>query len=190
METEGTSDRKLPSCRVIPERGSWIEVNMTKKEALSVRTHLRDPTRASTSKLFPSVLGCHRRVVEGGTGQRHHDEEVRRVDLPLLVLQMGDLILDLFQAEPELGGGRDGLLALRQHVAGRADRPAAGRGGRGAAPQRRRGGGLADGHGPGLARLTGFIEDVASSGKASVFWRGGRGTACRTTQTTGNTGRQ
>src|SRR5438874_11807044 len=25
MEQEGTSDRKLPSCRIIPERGSWIE---------------------------------------------------------------------------------------------------------------------------------------------------------------------
>ena len=37
MEQDGTSDRKLPSCRVIPERGSWIEVNVTKKEALSVR---------------------------------------------------------------------------------------------------------------------------------------------------------
>ena len=36
-EQDGTSDRKLPSCRVIPERGSWIEVNVTKKEALSVR---------------------------------------------------------------------------------------------------------------------------------------------------------
>ena len=37
LETDGTSDRKLPSCRVIPERGSWIEVNCTKKDALSVR---------------------------------------------------------------------------------------------------------------------------------------------------------
>lgn len=37
METDGTSDRKLPSCRVIPERGSWIEVNCTKKDILSVR---------------------------------------------------------------------------------------------------------------------------------------------------------
>ena len=30
MEADGTSDRKLPSCRVIPERGSWIEVNVTR----------------------------------------------------------------------------------------------------------------------------------------------------------------
>ena len=37
MDTEGTSDREMPSCRVIPERGSWIEINVTKKDALSVR---------------------------------------------------------------------------------------------------------------------------------------------------------
>jgi len=37
LETEGTSDRKLPSCRVIPERGSWIEINATKKDLLAVR---------------------------------------------------------------------------------------------------------------------------------------------------------
>ena len=37
MESDTTSDRKLPSCRVIPERGSWIEVNATKKDALTVR---------------------------------------------------------------------------------------------------------------------------------------------------------
>jgi DNA-directed RNA polymerase subunit beta len=35
VETEG--DRKQHSCRIIPERGSWIEVNVTKKETLGVR---------------------------------------------------------------------------------------------------------------------------------------------------------
>ncbi len=37
MEQDPTSDRKLPSCRIIPERGSWIEINVTKKESLQVR---------------------------------------------------------------------------------------------------------------------------------------------------------
>jgi DNA-directed RNA polymerase subunit beta len=36
-EADPASDRKLPSCRVIPERGSWIEVNVTKKDVLQVR---------------------------------------------------------------------------------------------------------------------------------------------------------
>ena len=30
-------DRKLHACRVIPERGSWIELQVTKKETLGVR---------------------------------------------------------------------------------------------------------------------------------------------------------
>jgi DNA-directed RNA polymerase subunit beta len=30
-------ERKLHSCRIIPERGSWIELNVTKKDALGVR---------------------------------------------------------------------------------------------------------------------------------------------------------
>src|SRR6476661_5460359 len=37
MEQEAKSDRKLPSCRIIRERGSWIEENCTKRETLSVR---------------------------------------------------------------------------------------------------------------------------------------------------------
>ena len=37
LESDTTSDRKLPSCRVIPERGSWIEINCTKKDAMTVR---------------------------------------------------------------------------------------------------------------------------------------------------------
>ncbi len=32
-----TGERKLHSCRIIPERGSWIELNMSKKETLTVR---------------------------------------------------------------------------------------------------------------------------------------------------------
>src|SRR5207237_9430455 len=36
VETEG-GERKLHSCRIIPERGSWIEINVTKKDTLGVR---------------------------------------------------------------------------------------------------------------------------------------------------------
>ena len=31
------TDRKLHSCRIIPERGSWIELNISKKDTLTVR---------------------------------------------------------------------------------------------------------------------------------------------------------
>ncbi len=36
VETEA-GDHKLHSCRIIPERGSWIEINVTKKATLGVR---------------------------------------------------------------------------------------------------------------------------------------------------------
>src|SRR5438105_1037279 len=36
VETEA-GERKLHRCRIIPERGSWIEINVTKKETLGVR---------------------------------------------------------------------------------------------------------------------------------------------------------
>ncbi|MBY0587769.1 DNA-directed RNA polymerase subunit beta [bacterium] len=32
-----TSDKKLHSCRIIPERGSWVEIHVTRKETLGVR---------------------------------------------------------------------------------------------------------------------------------------------------------
>jgi DNA-directed RNA polymerase subunit beta len=32
-----SSEKRLHSCRIIPERGSWIEVNVTKRDALQVR---------------------------------------------------------------------------------------------------------------------------------------------------------
>jgi DNA-directed RNA polymerase subunit beta len=35
-EMEG-AERRLHSCRIIPERGSWIELNVTRKESLAVR---------------------------------------------------------------------------------------------------------------------------------------------------------
>jgi len=34
---EKDGDRQLPNCRIIPERGSWIEINVTKKNTLGVR---------------------------------------------------------------------------------------------------------------------------------------------------------
>ncbi len=36
-EVEGTGERRLHSCRIIPERGSWIELNVNRKESLTVR---------------------------------------------------------------------------------------------------------------------------------------------------------
>ncbi len=37
LAVEGVSERRLNSCRIIPERGSWIELNVTRKDSLTVR---------------------------------------------------------------------------------------------------------------------------------------------------------
>src|SRR5207253_10728047 len=34
---ERDADKHMHSCRIIPERGSWIEINVSKKETLGVR---------------------------------------------------------------------------------------------------------------------------------------------------------
>ena len=37
IKTQSEGDRALHSCRIIPERGSWIEIEVTKKDVLSIR---------------------------------------------------------------------------------------------------------------------------------------------------------
>ena len=37
LDDSAGADKKLHSCRIIPERGSWIEINVTKKDTLGVR---------------------------------------------------------------------------------------------------------------------------------------------------------
>ncbi|HYT88616.1 MAG TPA: DNA-directed RNA polymerase subunit beta, partial [Gemmataceae bacterium] len=84
VETEA-GERKLHSCRIIPERGSWIEINVTKKDTLGVRidqsgkfsamTLLRamDPAYSSDAEIlqafYPaqtiSVTPEHREQIEG-----------------------------------------------------------------------------------------------------------------------------
>ena len=78
LEQEGTSDRKLPSCRVIPERGSWIEVNVTKKDSLTVRidqsgkfsatTLLRamDPSLSTDADLLGAFYETHEVSISDG----------------------------------------------------------------------------------------------------------------------------
>src|SRR5437667_544485 len=65
------ADRDMHSCRIIPERGSWIEINVSKKETLGVRidqsgkfsalTLLRamDPQYTSTASLIREFLAAN-----------------------------------------------------------------------------------------------------------------------------------
>ncbi len=78
LEAEGTSERKLHSCRVIPERGSWIELNVTRKETLVVRidqsgkfsvmTLLRamDPKFSESADLIRTFYETRKEATAGG----------------------------------------------------------------------------------------------------------------------------
>lgn len=64
------ADKDMHSCRIIPERGSWIEINVTKKDTLGVRidqsgkfsalTLLRamDPAYSSTASILREFYGA------------------------------------------------------------------------------------------------------------------------------------
>lgn len=56
-EVEGTGERRMHSCRIIPERGSWIELNVTRKECLAVHRPERevfhhDPAEGHGCEIF------------------------------------------------------------------------------------------------------------------------------------------
>jgi DNA-directed RNA polymerase subunit beta len=48
IKTQAEGDRALHSCRVIPERGSWIEIEVTKKDVLVVRIDQSSKLPATT----------------------------------------------------------------------------------------------------------------------------------------------
>ena len=82
LEQDTTTDRKLPSCRVIPERGSWIEVNVTKKDALTVRIDQSGKFAATTLLRAMDPKFSHRRrsverVLRNANGQGHQQPNSR-----------------------------------------------------------------------------------------------------------------
>src|SRR6476659_3552894 len=72
------ADQDLHSCRIIPERGSWIEINVTKKDTLGVRidqsgkfssmTLLRamDPAYSSDEAILRTFHGVDVKAVAAG----------------------------------------------------------------------------------------------------------------------------
>src|SRR6266545_4367655 len=85
VETEA-GERKLHSCRIIPERGSWIEINVTKKDALGVRidqsgkfsamTLLRamDPAYSTDAEIIAAFYADHIHAVPVSPDQREQLE--------------------------------------------------------------------------------------------------------------------
>jgi DNA-directed RNA polymerase subunit beta len=48
VKDQAEGDRALHACRIIPERGSWIEINVTKKDVLAVRIDQSSKIAATT----------------------------------------------------------------------------------------------------------------------------------------------
>ena len=62
-EMEGL-DKRLHSCRIIPERGSWIELNVTKKDVLVVRIDQSGKFAASTLlRAMDPKYGTHAELI-------------------------------------------------------------------------------------------------------------------------------
>ncbi len=109
LEQDTTTDRKLPSCRVIPERGSWIEVNVTKKDALTVRidqsgkfaatTLLRamDPKFSTDTDLLNAFYETKTLKISGGrsAGEDRRQDRRRRCGLSQRISdRAGEIIVE------------------------------------------------------------------------------------------------
>jgi len=108
LEQDGTSDRLLPSCRIIPERGSWIEINVTKKDVLSVRidqsgkfsaiTLLRamDPKYGSDSEILQAFYETATEKIVDGRSVSKIDGKIAVDDIvyPATSERAGEIIVE------------------------------------------------------------------------------------------------
>src|SRR5688572_19620322 len=111
METESTAERKLPSCRVIPERGSWIELNVTKKDSLNIRidqsgkfsamTLLRamSPQYGSDAEILRAFFETHTEKVVDGRSVAKIEGKIAVDDIvyPVESDRSGELIVEAGQ---------------------------------------------------------------------------------------------
>jgi DNA-directed RNA polymerase subunit beta len=97
------ADRPLHACRIIPERGSWIEINITRKDVLAVRID-QSSKIAATSFL---------RAMDPKFGS---DIEIIREFYPTKVVRVGNLKADMYVVHdvwPEEGQGTEGEPLVR-----------------------------------------------------------------------------
>ncbi len=105
------TERKLHSCRVIPERGSWIELNISKKDTLTVRidqsgkfsamTLLRamDAKYGSDAALMRAFYGStHEKIVDGrSVGKIEGKIAVEDIVYPASSNRAGEVIVEAGQ---------------------------------------------------------------------------------------------
>jgi DNA-directed RNA polymerase subunit beta len=103
-----SSDRKTFNCRIIPERGSWIELNISKKDTLQVRidqsgkfsalTLLRamDPKYSSDTSLLQLFYPIKREKISGGRSVPKIEGRIAADDIvyPKGAERAGEVIVD------------------------------------------------------------------------------------------------
>ncbi|MDD3470283.1 MAG: DNA-directed RNA polymerase subunit beta [Thermoguttaceae bacterium] len=104
-------ERRLHNCRIIPERGSWVEINVTRKDALSVRidqsgkfpalTLLRamDPRYSDNSSILRAFYPTEKVTISGGESVKAIEGRIAVEDVvyPVGCERAGEIMLDCGQ---------------------------------------------------------------------------------------------
>ncbi|MGE3854660.1 MAG: hypothetical protein AB7K09_23205, partial [Planctomycetota bacterium] len=118
-----TGDKKLHSCWVIPERGSWIEINVTKKDTLSVR--IDQSSKFSAMTLLRSMWESD----DAGRPMARYssNEDIVRRFYSTKVVPLGDVeVPDKLDAAKVIADFVDGLKGVQVRLperVGLGDRP-------------------------------------------------------------------
>ena len=103
-----SGERRLHSCRVIPERGSWIEVNTTKKDSITVRIdqsgkfaasmllRAMDPKLGSDAEILRTFYDVNKlKIVDGRSASKIEGKiAVEDVIYPVGSERAGEIILE------------------------------------------------------------------------------------------------
>jgi DNA-directed RNA polymerase subunit beta len=101
VKENAEGDRALHACRIIPERGSWIEINVTRKDILAVRIDQSSKIPAST---FLRAMG-ERKVEKDGKidmadGKFSSTEAIVRAFYPVKSTRVPNLKPEMWTAAP------------------------------------------------------------------------------------------
>jgi DNA-directed RNA polymerase beta subunit len=98
------ADRPLHACRIIPERGSWVEINITRKDVLAVR--IDQSSKIPATVFLRAMDPCYGR-----------DEDLIRAFYPTKTVRVGSLKADLYVVSEvpadAAGEGTDGEPLVR-----------------------------------------------------------------------------
>ncbi len=121
-------ERRLFSCRVIPERGSWIEINTTKKDSITVRidqsgkfsviTLLRamDPKYGMDADILRTFYETNKQKISDGRSAAKIEGKIAIGDIvyPVGSERAGEIIVESGQKITKSGGRSD--LQLRPEI--------------------------------------------------------------------------